>query len=280
MKNAYLLLMLLFMISGSLFLLFQPYAFAGGFLLIMGLLTLLWLYSLYLKDASIIDVFWGLGFVAVFWYYLFQTGATESLRNWVLGFLVTIWGLRLALHIGIRNHGKGEDYRYQVWRKQGGKNYWWISYLRVFLLQGILLWIISSVFLVATSSGLDALQPLDYLGILLWCIGFYFEAVGDWQLVQFRKNPANKGQVLDSGLWRYTRHPNYFGDACLWWGFFMFSLATPGAWVYVFSPFLMTMLLMKVSGVSLLEKNLVNTKPKYAEYIRKTSSFFPFFPKK
>ncbi len=278
-RKTLLLLLLMIIIGGVTFLLMSPYDFGSGFLVVMSCLTLMWIYSLVIKDASIIDIFWGPGFALLAWYYFSQTSDMNNTRSLVLCSMVTIWALRLGGYIFMRNHGNGEDFRYQQWRKEGGKNYWWISFLRVFLLQGLLLWIVGSIFLVAMSSGKASLQTLDYVGIVLWVSGFLFEAVGDWQLANFKKNPANKGKVMDQGLWRYTRHPNYFGDALLWWGYFMFALATEGGIIYIFSPILMTFLLMRVSGAALLESTLKHTKPKYRDYIDKTSAFFPWFPK-
>lgn len=278
-RKTLLLILLAFIIGGTTFLLMSPYPFGSGFLVVMSCLTLLWVYSLVIKDASIIDIFWAPGFAILAWYYFSITSDASNIRNLILCSLVTIWAVRLGGYIFMRNHGNGEDFRYQVWRKEGGKNYWWISYLRVFLLQGLLLWIVGSVLLVAQSSGEIALQPLDYVGIVLWAIGFLFEAVGDYQLSNFKKNPANKGKVMDTGLWRYTRHPNYFGNAVMWWGFFLFALSTEGGWIYVFSPVLMTFLLVRVSGAAMLESTLKKTKPKYKDYIEKTPVFFPWFPK-
>ncbi len=249
--------------------------FGLGFMVIMAALTVLWLVSIVLKDASIIDIFWGLGFVILAWTYKYILSANSD-RSLIICVLVSIWGIRLALYLANRNLGKGEDYRYQEWRKEYGTSFWWVSYLRVFLLQGLLLWIIGATLLVAQTS--NVWTVVDYLGIILWTIGLAFEAVGDYQLAQFKKNTDNKGKVLDSGLWRYTRHPNYFGDAVLWWGIFCFA-ASAGAWWTVFSPILMTFLLMKVSGVALLEKTLIQTKPQYKDYIGRTSAFFPTIPK-
>lgn len=279
-RKTLLSLLLLFIIGGTTFLLMSSYPFGSGFLAVMTCLTSLWLYSLLIKDASIIDIFWGPGFAILAWFYFYTNSDTGNFRNLVLCGMVTVWALRLAGHIFVRNHGQGEDFRYQEWRKDGGKNYWWISFLRVFLLQGLLMWIVGSILLVAQMSGESTLQPLDYVGIVLWLIGFLFEAIGDWQLKQFKANPANKGKVMNRGLWRYTRHPNYFGDALLWWGYFLFALSTTGGWMYAFSPVLMTFLLMRVSGAALLEGTLKKTKPKYKEYIEKTPVFFPWFPKK
>ena len=248
--------------------------FPLGLGMIMSILTALWLLSLVLKDASIIDVFWGFGFVTIAWFYYYLLDS-QGIRILLICGLVTIWGLRLSIHLAIRNVGKGEDYRYQTWREANGVNWWWLSFFRVFLLQGLILWIISSPLLLAMSSPSQKLQALDYVGVMLFSVGFFFEAVGDWQLTQFKKNPVNKGKVLQTGLWGITRHPNYFGDALLWWGFFCFALSNPSDWQYVFSPLLMTFLLMNVSGVTLLEQKLNKTKTDYQAYTERIPAFFP-----
>ncbi|WP_337040539.1 DUF1295 domain-containing protein [Emticicia sp. 17c] len=266
-------ILLLVIILISIFLFYQPFPFGEGFLIIMSCLTVLWLVSLFLKDASIIDIFWGSGFVITVWYYKISLSLTDT-RSLLFCVLVSIWGLRLSLHLAFRNIGKGEDYRYQEWRQQHANNWWWVSFFRVFVLQGVLLWLISAIYAPAMQSSNDTLALTDYIGIVIWSIGFIFEAVGDWQLQQFRKNPANKGQVMQTGLWSLTRHPNYFGDAMQWWGYGMFSITT-GNFIYLFSPLLMTFLLMQVSGVALLEKKLTETKPQYAHYIRRVPAFFP-----
>ncbi|MEZ4932391.1 MAG: DUF1295 domain-containing protein [Saprospiraceae bacterium] len=253
--------------------------FQKGILMILGIMTLLWLFSLAIKDSSIVDIFWGIGFVITAWFYAYIIGF-EKLNAWQYIFLgmVSIWGSRLAIYLGMRNIGKGEDFRYAQWRKESGKNWWWISFLRVFVLQGIILWIVSSIFVPALLATKN-LPILIYAGITLWAIGLYFEAIGDYQLMQFKNNPNNKGKVLNTGVWKYTRHPNYFGDALLWWGFFCFAFAHSSGWTFIFSPLLMTFLLLKISGVAMLEKTLKNTKPEYEEYIKKTSAFIPWPPK-
>jgi steroid 5-alpha reductase family enzyme len=254
-------------------------AFLGAGLLTLACVTALWLLSLSLANASIIDIYWGLGFVLANGAYHLLLPGGDPLRKSLLTALVTIWGLRLALHILRRNWGKPEDYRYQAWREANGAIWWWKSYLQVFLLQGALLWMISTPLLAAHA----AIQPvgltwLDAAGAAVWLVGFIFEAGGDWQLARFRADPANRGKVMQSGLWRYTRHPNYFGDALQWWGFFLIALGVPGGWLTVFSPLLMTFLLTRVSGAALLEQNL-RQKPGFAEYTRRTSAFIPWFPK-
>ena len=248
-------------------------------LVILGCMTILWLVSLWLKNSSIVDIFWGTGFVIANWVYFVLTPDGFPLRKWLIGVLVTIWGLRLSLHILRRNWGKPEDFRYQVWRKEAGTRWWWLSFFRVFLLQGILMWIISAPLLAAQRGAKPAhLILFDFLGVIVWGIGFFFEAVGDLQLARFKADPANKGKVMDRGVWRYTRHPNYFGDSAQWWGYYLIA-AFAGGWWTLFSPILMTLFLLRVSGVALLEKTL-EKRPGYQEYIRKTSAFIPWFPRK
>lgn len=246
-------------------------------LVILGMMVALWLVSLALKDASIVDVFWGLGFVAVAWT-AFALAPGYLPRKQLMVTLVTLWGLRLALHIGMRNWGKGEDFRYANWRREHGARWWWRSFLQVFLLQGVLMWVISAPVVAAQAAGFPAiLTPLEMLGVVVWAVGWLFETVGDWQLTRFKADPANKGKLLTTGLWKYTRHPNYFGDAAAWWGLYLIALASGYGWT-VFSPVLMTFLLMKVSGVALLERTM-QAKPGYEAYMRRTNAFFPWFPK-
>ena len=250
-----------------------------GLLLILCLMTTLWIVSVVLKNVSIVDMFWGFGFVLINTFYFFNTEPTPA--KIILLVLVAVWGLRLSIYLAIRNIGKPEDFRYQEFRKKYGENrYWWISFFQTFLLQGILMFIISLPLLgVNLYSTSRSLSFLDYVGILIWTIGFIFEAGGDMQLAQFKKNTANKGKVLSTGLWHYTRHPNYFGDSAVWWGFGLLCLSAGSYWLVVGSV-IMTLLIIKVSGVALLEKSLKDQKPQYADYIVKTSSFIPWFPKK
>ena len=247
---------------------------------VLGLMTLLWVLSLALRDSSIVDPFWGTGFVVVNWLYFALTPGGFPARKWLICILVTIWGLRLSLHLLRRNWGKGEDFRYRKWREEAGNRWWWMSFFRVFLLQGVLLWIISAPLLAAQIRPTpERLTWLDWIGAVVWAVGFFFEAVGDLQLTRFRSNPANKGKVLNTGVWRYTRHPNYFGDAAQWWGYFLIAVAGGGFWT-IWSPIWMTVMLLRVSGVTLLEKTLSTTKPGYQEYVESTSAFVPWFPRK
>lgn len=259
---------------------FAPTLFKGLAMLAI-VLTGLWLVSLRIRDAGIIDVFWGIGFVLVAWLYYVELGeAFWTFRNTIVCLMVTLWGTRLAVHLGNRYFFpyKGEDYRYGEMRAEHGKRWWWWSLIQVFLLQGVILWIVSSVFMpiLLHDGGFTA---LDLIGIIVWAIGLFFEAVGDWQLRQFKKNPDNTGKVLDTGLWKYTRHPNYFGDALLWWGFYLMAFNYPQGIFFFSSPLFMTFLLMRISGVAMLEVKLKKSKPQYHDYIKRTSAFFPMPPK-
>jgi steroid 5-alpha reductase family enzyme len=246
----------------------------------MIMMTILWIISIIVKNVSIVDLFWGLGFVLSSGFYLLKTQGFET-RKIILVVLVTIWGLRLSLYLAWRNIGKGEDFRYKEFRKNyGEKRYWWISFFQTFLLQGILMWLISAPLLGAQYYGENRLLGIfDFIGIVLWITGFFFETAGDIQLALFKADPGNKGKVMDKGLWRYTRHPNYFGDSAVWWGYGFFCMAS-GSWLPILGSILMTALIIKVSGVGLLEKSLKEKKTGYKEYMEKTSSFFPWFTKK
>lgn len=249
-----------------------------GLAVIMAILVALWGLSLLLKNSSIIDPFWGTGFVILAWLY-FLLVENNATRQWVILLLVTVWGLRLSGYLGWRNWGKGEDFRYRKWREEAGDSWWWKSLLQVFVLQGLIMWGISTPLLAAQYyTTFEEIYLLDILGVILWSVGFLFEAVGDLHLAHFKSNPANKGKVLDSGVWSYTRHPNYFGDATQWWGFYLIALSAGGFWT-IYAPIIMTLLLMKVSGVVLLEKTLVESKPQYRDYIARTSAFFPRLPR-
>lgn len=237
-----------------------------------------WAASVILRDASIVDRFWGLGFVVVA-----ITAAASSVplhaRAWLVLALVSSWGLRLSAHITIRNFGQGEDYRYRAMRKAWGPRFPLVSLATVFLLQAALLWLVSLPVQVAIASGAaDGLGWLDLAGFAVWATGFAFEAIGDEQLRRFRLDPASRGRVMDRGLWRWTRHPNYFGDALLWWGLYLIAVAAGGWWTAV-GPATMTWLLMRVSGAALLEKGLRRSRPEYDEYCRRTSAFFPRPPR-
>jgi steroid 5-alpha reductase family enzyme len=256
----------------------ESWLMAGGAIFLAA--TLLWAVSVFLKNSSIIDIFWGPMFVLTAWIVFFTSPAGFPTRQWLVAGMVTLWGLRLGGYVFWRNHGRGEDFRYAAWRKQHGSSWTWRSYFQVFILQGILAWIIGWPLVAAISSSTPAqISILDGLGVIVWAFGFMFEAGGDYQLAQFRANPANKGKILDQGFWRYTRHPNYFGDAAQWWGWYLVALGGGGWWT-IFGPVMMTILLVRISGVALLEKTLAVEKPGYREYIEKTSAFIPWLPKK
>jgi steroid 5-alpha reductase family enzyme len=254
--------------------------FLKAFMLIMLMMTILWIVSIIIRNVSIVDLFWGLGFVLTGAFYFLNSDGFKT-RKIILIVLVATWGLRLSLHLARRNIGKGEDFRYKQFRKKyGEKKYWWISFFQTFLLQGILLCLISAPLLGAQFYGHNnSLGIFDLIGIILWITGFFFESVGDLQLSRFKANPENKGKVLKKGLWRYTRHPNYFGDTAVWWGY-AFLCISAGSYLPVLGSILMTALIIKVSGVALLEKSMNEMKPEYKEYIEKTSAFIPWFPKK
>lgn len=254
--------------------------FLQAALLIWILVTLLWFWSVLIKNVSIVDIFWGFGFVVINAFFVFMSGDL-NIRKILIFILVSIWGLRLSLYLALRNIGKGEDFRYQEFRRNyGAKRYWWFSYFQTFLLQAAIMLIVSlPLFGISISNHSGDLNLFDFLGILLWLIGFSFEAGGDYQLARFKSKSENEGKLLASGFWKYTRHPNYFGDSAVWWAYALISIAAGSYWMIIGS-ILMTVVIIKVSGVALLEKTLHKSKPGYQEYIRKTSAFFPWFPKK
>ncbi|HTO06920.1 MAG TPA: DUF1295 domain-containing protein [Myxococcota bacterium] len=239
-----------------------------------------WLVSLSRRDASIVDVVWGLGFAAIGKASSFLADGVPA-RRVLITVLAMVWGLRLAVYLLWRNQGKPEDHRYQAMRRRWGARFPWVSLLTVFGLQGVLMWTISLPLQVACAARTpESLGALDALGVALWLVGMAFETLGDAQLARFRADPANAGRVLDTGLWRYTRHPNYFGDCLVWWGFFALAAGTPGGLWTVISPLLMTVLLRRVSGVTLLERSLSRRKPGWAEYAARTNAFVPGPPRR
>ena len=253
---------------------FQSYCLAALVVLVM--MTSLWLLSLRTKDASIVDRFWGMGFVLVAWALSFEQSQVTPVKALLIT-CVSIWGIRLSLYIHLRNRGHGEDKRYVSMRHEHGARFWWYSYLSVFLLQGVIMLIVSApVVFVSSSPEAITLTTFTWVGLLLWVVGFVFEAGGDWQLTKFKSRKENRGKLLNTGLWSLTRHPNYFGDALQWWGVGCFALSYGiTGWLALFGPLLMTLFIRKVSGVDLLEKDLKNSKPGYAEYIASTPPFLP-----
>jgi steroid 5-alpha reductase family enzyme len=240
-------------------------------------MTALWVVSLALRDASIVDIFWGAGFVLVAWV-AFAAADGSAGRRWLLVVLTTVWGLRLAVYLAWRNVGKGEDFRYQAMRARAGGRFWIVSLSQVFGLQGALMWLVSLPVQAGMVPG-SQIGPLAWVGFAVWMIGLCFETIGDAQLARFKADPANRGRVMDRGLWRYTRHPNYFGDFCIWWGLYIVALDASGTWWTVVGPLVMSTLLIRVSGAALLEKSLTSRREGYADYIRRTSGFFPRPPR-
>jgi steroid 5-alpha reductase family enzyme len=242
------------------------------------LMILVWLESLRRRDASIVDCVWGLGFAVVSWV-AYGCATERSGVSMLLPVLTSVWGVRLSAYLTWRNHGKPEDYRYRAMREKWGESFPLVSLITVYGLQGVVMWIVSLPVQVGAVSATHVTTPLLVAGIGMWAIGLGFETIGDWQLKRFKSNPENQGRVLDTGLWRYTRHPNYFGDALVWWGLFLVGYSTSGAWWSVVSPIVMTILLMKVSGVTLLEESLRKTKSGYESYVARTNAFFPGPPR-
>jgi len=238
----------------------------------------LWLVSLAIKNVAIVDVFWGLGYVLIAAVAAACNGPLTTRMGLLLA-MTSVWGVRLAAYLLWRNWGKGEDRRYAEMRKHHGERFGWVSLVTVFMLQGTLLvWIALPLEVAAVAKSSAPLGLLDGLGALLWLIGMTFETVGDLQMAKFQSEPANQERVMDQGLWRYTRHPNYFGDFCVWWGLYM-TAAAGGAALTILSPATMSFLLLRVSGVALLEKSIGERRPDYAEYRKRTSSFFPLPPR-
>lgn len=243
-------------------------------------MLILWIVSLLIRDASIVDIFWGLGFVAVAWTALVVSGA-EGPRGVVLVAMTTLWGVRLASYLAWRNLGNGEDYRYVEMREKRGESFWWQSLYIVFGLQGLLILVVSLPLVAGIGTyGDRGINALGYIGLAAYAIGLMFETIGDLQMARFKADPDNRGQVMDRGLWRYSRHPNYFGDFMVWWG--IAAVASPDPerlWVLI-GPAVMTILLVRVSGVGLLERSLKARRPGYQDYIDRTSAFFPWPPKR
>lgn len=248
----------------------------AGIILFM---TILWSISIVLRNVSIVDLFWGFGFVGLSVYYFFM-GEGDPLRKGMVLILILIWGLRLSVYLFIRNSGRGEDIRYRNFRARYGKPYWWISYFQTFILQGLIMWVVSAPLmasLVYEEAYLFGL--LDLLGLVFWIIGFVFESVGDAQLFRFKQDPENEGRILQEGLWKYTRHPNYFGNSLIWVGFGLISISAGLIWPF-FGTITMNFLLIRVSGVRTLDAVMKDRNPEYALYIQNTSGFIPWKHKK
>ena len=247
-----------------------------GLIFAVSAAVVLWLISLRTRDVSIVDIFWGLGIAGVVdiaaW--LGQAGGG---RTSALIFLVNLWGLRLAAHIWSRH--KAEDHRYAVMREKFGQKWWWLSLFQVFLLQAVLIWFVPAPLVAAVLYSHMPLHWLDYGGIAVAAAALLFEALADFQLAAFRADPASKGKVMDRGLWGWSRHPNYFGEALMWWGYFAVGFGASHQWWLILSPVLMTFLLLQVSGVTLMEEKMDERRPGYADYKRRVSAFIPWPPK-
>lgn len=252
----------------------MAFIFSGLSLLLVA--VVFWLISLVRNDVSIVDSLWSLMFLIAALVYA-ATSDFAGPREVLILVLVAAWALRLSIYISWRNHGQPEDYRYREIRANNQPGFRYKSLYIVFVLQAVLAWVISLPLATAIGGQAD-IGYLDYVGVAVFLVGLFFEAVGDLQLSRFRRDPANDGKVLDTGLWRYSRHPNYFGNFTIWWGLYLIAFSAGGWWTIV-SPLLMTFLLLKVSGVALLEKDISGRRPKYEQYIRRTNAFFPGFPR-
>lgn len=248
-----------------------------GLAVMLGLAVLGWLSSLALRNVNLVDSLWPLFFLAAALTYA-GLQSEPAPRTALILALVAVWALRLATHLTLRNWGQPEDRRYQAIRANHSPGFAWKSLYLVFGLQAVLAWLISLPLLAAITSPAP-LGALDILGVFFVLVGLAIETLADLQLTRFRRDPANRGRVLDEGLWRYSRHPNYFGEACVWWGFGLMAVAA-GAWWALASPVLMTFLLLRVSGVALLERDIVERRPAYRDYIVRTSAFIPWPPRR
>jgi steroid 5-alpha reductase family enzyme len=250
--------------------------YSQGLIVALLLPLLTWILSIYKDDVSIIDSLWSLLFLAlcITWFIVYEF---TTPRSGIVLALVTLWALRLSAYITWRNRGEGEDPRYQAMRRKYSPHFAIKSLFIVFLLQGFIAWIISLP-LLAAITGSRPLNLFDGLAAALVLFGILFETIADAQLAAFKAKPDNRGSVMKQGLWRYTRHPNYFGECCVWWGFYLFAVAA-GGWWSILSPLLMTFLLLRVSGVALLERDIVERRPAYRQYIEQTNAFIPGLPR-
>ncbi len=248
--------------------------FCCSALLIFCCMVVLFLLACLLKNNSIVDIFWGIGFVVLAFFSLALSAAITP-KKLMVCMLIAAWGLRLAVHILLRNLGRGEDFRYRQWRDEW-KNFYLRSFFQVFMLQGVILLIVASPLILINASGSEYPGILDFCGILVFLAGFGFETVSDAQLSLFRKNPGNKGRIITTGLWQYSRHPNYFGEALLWWGIWLMAVPEVNGLFTIGSPLIITLLLRYVSGVPLLEKKYEG-RPDWEEYKKKVPPFIPRF---
>lgn len=247
--------------------------------LIFAYMNFLFILAVILKNNSIVDIAWGIGFILISISCLYSKTPNSILIKVLLA-MVSLWGIRLAIYIFIRNFGKGEDYRYRQWRLEWGNKVLIRSYFQVFILQGSIMLLISSPILMVSMQDENQINnplgPFQYLGLMVWLFGLGFETISDFQLYQYKSNPSNIGKIMKTGLWRLSRHPNYFGEALVWWGIFIFTSNIGWSWISIISPIVMTYLLRKVSGVDLLEKKY-SENMEYQEYAQKTPAFVPYF---
>ncbi|MCF7865451.1 MAG: DUF1295 domain-containing protein [Candidatus Pacebacteria bacterium] len=261
-------------------------------------MTSFFAYALYKMRNDIVDIVWGIGFVVIAWFNFYMYGFRAEqfpgvygpfrMHVFLVALVVTIWGVRLATHIALRNKGKGEDFRYKNWRDTWGKWFVLRSYIQIFMLQGFLMLLISLPLIAVSIFGINSISWITILGFLAWLKGFTFESVGDYQLSKFIKNPENKGKIMTKGLWSFTRHPNYFGEVTQWWGIYIMALpitltivqASSYVWlIALLSPITITFLILKVSGIPMLEKKYEGN-PEFEEYKKRTSAFIPWFPRR
>jgi steroid 5-alpha reductase family enzyme len=252
--------------------------FAAAAVMTLVYMTLVFILALVKKNNGIVDIAWGLGFILV-GTTVFALHGQGRTRQWLALALLWTWGGRLARHILRRNRGREEDFRYAAWRRQWGRYFVIRSFAQIFMLQGLLLLVVIAPVLLIAGQEQPPVNPLDGLGVVVWLTGFLFETIGDRQLAAFISDPANRGKLMTNGLWRYTRHPNYFGEATQWWGMAVIALSAPRGWLGLIGPIVITFLLLFVSGVPLLEKKY-RGRPDWEEYKRRTPKFFPWFPKR
>ena len=251
---------------------------AAGLLLLY--MCCMFIVGLKARDNSLVDIAYGPAFLFACWGAWFLSGeSTLHFRSMLILTLLTLWGLRLGLHIGLRHHGRGEDFRYRKFREEWGDTIIWRSFLQIYMLQGAVVLVVATTVLLTIGAPGDGWVWSDLLGVMLFCLGFFFETISDWQLTVFKRGGANKGKIIMHGLWRYSRHPNYFGEATLWWGIFFVGLASPYGIYGLISPLAIAFLLLKVSGIPMLEVKYQGN-PDFDAYKARTNSFFPWFERK
>lgn len=252
-------------------------AFIHCFLIIFIYATCWFIAAVIKKRNDIADIAWGMGYIILCIYLLLRYPAPSV--NLLLYALVTAWGLRLSIHIYTRNKNKTEDFRYKTWRDEWGKSFYWRSYLQVFLLQGLFILIVLSPVIHAAVETPYTWNGFTWIGFFCWLIGFYFQAVADWQLAVFIKNRKMPGSIMQTGLWKYSRHPNYFGEILMWWGIFFITLPYPNGCWFIIGPLSITGLLVFISGIPMLERKYKGN-PAFEDYKKRTSVLIPMPPKK